>query len=379
MSRSLSQPNPPDWQSLLLEAIQQRHASSALALSQRCVHRHGMTTLEALLERADAAGGQSGEARSWLFQLLKQGSTGATSLPSATKPSEGGTPLPASSLSTPALEQPELLDSQHAEIPSAPSTDRDQVEDLPSPSALDPDPATAATLTPVTVATLTPARAATLTPATVAGPVEESPASDEGTLDGEPPFQVEDPAPAQHDGVAREFPPPSPAAFAPEPARRVSQASAREGTSRESSFASVSPALDQAFAPLEIAFPPLPSPLAPTPSTAPAVVPAPSAPPEAGDPEASVGPPAPAPSPTADPTIERTPDQQPLLEDFPAGAAAPVPSFHVDSPPEKESLDRRKRRQPDRPGDRQAPPGASKALDAWRSWLPGPFRSRSRP
>jgi hypothetical protein len=67
------------------------------------------------------------------------------------------------------------------------------------------------------------------------------------------------------------------------------------------------------------------------------------------------------------------------LDDFPAGAAAPVPTFHVDAPPERESLDRLKRRQPDVPGDRQAPSRATKALDAWRAWLPGPFRSRSRP
>ena len=314
-----------------------------------------MSTLETLLVRADAAAAQDGEARSWLFHLLKQGPPGeasspsADSLPSVADPKEGVSSLPAFPLGRPAF-----LDLEQAEIPFPPSAD-------PTP--------------------------ATLVDQTKDSP-DDSPPSEEGMLDLEPRSRVEAPALVQHDEVARESSSPSPVVFAPEPPALASTAPFRE---ESFASASASAALDQAFAPLEIAFPPLPTrnrseatppPAKPTPPltpslatpafTVPSAVITPSARRDAGDAEASV---APAPAPA----FELEQDPEPLFDDFPAGAAAPVPTFHVDAPPERESFDRLKRRQPDVPEDRQAPPRATKALDAWRAWLPGPFRSRSRP
>lgn len=76
MSPSDSKPSLPDWQELLVEAIQLRDADRAVMLAQRCVHRYGMPTLEALLERVRGVGGQApdGEARAWLLPLLSRSS-----------------------------------------------------------------------------------------------------------------------------------------------------------------------------------------------------------------------------------------------------------------------------------------------------------------
>ncbi|MEB3335532.1 MAG: hypothetical protein VKP70_11180 [Cyanobacteriota bacterium] len=97
MSRSLPQPPAPDWSTLLLDALQRRDAARAVVLAQRCVHRQGMATLDALLERADGSAGQEGEARAWLSLLLKEGS-----------PSSQGSP---SSKGSPRVESPGTLDS----------------------------------------------------------------------------------------------------------------------------------------------------------------------------------------------------------------------------------------------------------------------------
>lgn len=326
-----------------------------------------MTTLETLLVRADAAASQDGESRSWLFHLLNQGPPGDASPPneasllSAADPKEGASSLPAFPLG-----RPVSLDLEQTEIPFPPSPDLKQAPESDAAIAPDPTPAT-----PVDQTKDSP---------------DDSPPSEEGMPDLEPRSRLEAPAPAQHDEVASESSSPSPAAFAPEASTFASTAPSRDGSFAS---ASASAALDQAFAPLEIAFPPLPTrnrseatppPAKPTPPlspslatpafTVPLAVTTPSARRDAGDGEASVAP---------APAVELEQDHEPLLDDFPAGAAAPVPTFHVDAPPERESLDRLKRRQPDVPGDRQAPSRATKALDAWRAWLPGPFRSRSRP
>lgn len=67
--------SPSDWQGALLEAIQQRDASRAVLLAQRCVHRYGMPALEALLERANEVWAENGAARDWLLPLLTQPSS----------------------------------------------------------------------------------------------------------------------------------------------------------------------------------------------------------------------------------------------------------------------------------------------------------------
>jgi len=74
VSTSDPQPSLPDWQELLVEAIQQRDAERAVILAQRCVHRYGMPTLEVLLERANGVGADvpDGPARTWLLPLLSQ-------------------------------------------------------------------------------------------------------------------------------------------------------------------------------------------------------------------------------------------------------------------------------------------------------------------
>jgi len=331
-----------------------------------------MSTLETLLVRADAAAAKDGEARSWLFHLLKQGLPGEVSLPSAADVEEGCNPPPASP-----LERPASLNLDQAEIPFPPSPGLKQAPEGESAFAPDPGPTT-----PVDPAPAKPLDQAEDCP-------EDRFPSEEGTLDLEPPlFRMEAPAPALQDEVASPSSVPSPAAFSPEPSPFASTASAREGSLVG---ASASAALDQAFAPLEIAFPPLPTPTrseaTPPPAkpspplpapfatpafTVPSAVTTPSARRDAGDAEARV-----APAPAL--PVEPEQDHEPLLDDFPAGAAAPVPTFHMHAPPESESLDRLKRRQADVPEDRQAPPRATKTLDAWRAWLPGPFRSRSRP
>ena len=174
-----------------------------------------------------------------------------------------------------------------------------------------------------------------------------------------------------------------PAREAPPPERTVISASA-------------SAALDQAFAPLEIAFPPLPTRersegSLPAAESAPPVPPslvapfrAPlkaSAPAEPRRPSEADGPA--IPNDSGDPAGTESVGRVSLgqvharaLADLPTGTAAPVPTFRVDPPADRESLDSRKRPQPEAPADR--PGRTSKALEAWRAWLPGPFRSRSR-
>lgn len=90
MSPSDSHPSLPDWQELLVEAIQQRDADRAVMLAQRCVHRYGMPTLEALLERAIVTGAnaEDGDARTWLLPLLNQPSLAPDPSPTPVVPPE---------------------------------------------------------------------------------------------------------------------------------------------------------------------------------------------------------------------------------------------------------------------------------------------------
>lgn len=81
-----------------MEAIQQQDPHRAVILAQRCVHRHGMPTLEALLERANASavGGSQGDARTWLLPLLTQPPPTPDSSESHTLPLEEHGPAPLS-------------------------------------------------------------------------------------------------------------------------------------------------------------------------------------------------------------------------------------------------------------------------------------------
>lgn len=299
MSRSLNQPKPLDWRTLLLEAIQQRDASRAIVLAQRCVHRQGMATLERLLDQAAAAEGQDGEARTWLLHLLSQGVPPSEAPPS---PPEPLSPSP----------HPLAMESQPSQLPDteAPSTDQ-----------VDPDPRS--------IQTAPPASASGPVAASVAAPLSPS---------------------------------------APDPA-----------------FATA--ALDQAFAPLEIAFPPLPQidrreSLGPAPAKLDPVPPPSFSVSEAKESRSSL---------VAAPLEEKgevraealqgpepvSDDPRPLLDDLEAGAAAaPVPSFHVDSPIAREPVSLTSSLLPDPAAE--APPPGRNVLESWRAWLPGAFRSRKR-
>lgn len=112
MSRPVSQPSPTDWQALLLEAIQQRDASQAVALAQRYVHRYGMKALDTLLEKARGEHGQDGDARDWLLPLLTHPFPQRDTLPipPATADADCSTrqsPATQASTSSPSVEKPQ--------------------------------------------------------------------------------------------------------------------------------------------------------------------------------------------------------------------------------------------------------------------------------
>ena len=370
MSCSLRQPTPLDWQPLLLEAIQHRDAPRAVPLAQRCVHRHGMAALEALLERADAVSGQEGEARSWLLAQLKQ---------------ERAEPVPHSFHADPpeSVSAPSLPTSE----PPASTIDPIEADDRIESELSSPHPRE---LEAVSAAVSAPASAADSTrePAFV----HESALADEARFPDEvAPAAVT--APAEESFAAVEEAPAEKVAFADETfsvAESVSvqgaavsvDPSLAHGAAAPVS-ASVSAALDLAFAPLEIAFPPLPPPApeqreASEPPAAPTFGEEGSSPfftdiREPSPPEGGLDP---ANSPASDGEILLPVERERLLDPFEAGTAAPVPRFQVDDPPERESRPSRKKRQPDEPKDSPAP--VAKALEAWRAWLPGAFRSRNR-
>ncbi len=182
--------------------------------------------------------------------------------------------------------------------------------------------------------------------------------------------------------------------------------------------ASSSEALDQAFAPLEIAFPPLPSPERPE-TRAPSPEPAPAPPPLDATRafRGSFGLPTSAdPSPSSTPVVanadappdgasvgqeasNRAPAGQPAssapraaelssseesfhaldpLDHFPTAVAAPVPTFHGDALESRSSSETPKRPQAQTPEEPSAPTARAKSLQAWRAWLPGAFRPRPR-
>jgi hypothetical protein len=304
-----------------------------------------MGALDSVLDRADAATGQHGEARSWLLPLLKQGAP-ALATSSAFPPEPLAlvppTPLVTSTLDlVPEAETEEPAIAAQADEPSVP-------EASPQEPALPPAPLDIAGDTPWP----------SVPPA--ASPIREH-----------APFE------------------------------RL----------KESVKATASADLDQAFAPLEIAFPPLPpsertqadAPAVPPPSSVPLPFfsslrapsareqpfapdepsgssgcseiqdpsklratetrdPQPIAPAAAGDREAS---------PEAASGVDPAPAQELLPEDFLTGHAAPVPTFQVEA--FETSVSR-----PSEAPEEEKPP-APRTLDAWRAWLPGRFRSRSRP
>ena len=412
MSSSLRQPTPLDWQSLLLEAIQHRDATRAVPLAQRCVHRHGMAALEALLERADAVSGQEGEARSWLLAQLRQEraepdahsvdvdppeGVNTPSLPTAEPPAFSVDPIKAderveSELSAP---QPRELEAVSAAV-SAPASAADSTREpaFVRESAL-------ADEAPLLVEEAALAGDAALAPETDSAD-EASPLLQLALID-EAPFSVEVApaavaASADESFAAVEEAPAEKGAFADETFPVVESVSVQgAAVSVDPSLAhgaaqvrppapvsaSASAALDLAFAPLEIAFPPLPPPaLDQREASEPPAAHAPgeeSSPPlftdlrELSPPEGGLDP---VHSTAFDGESVPPMEREPLLDPFEAGTAAPVPRFQVDVPPEREPRPSRKKRQTDEPADAPAP--VTKALDGWRAWLPGAFRSRNR-
>ncbi|MEB3260711.1 MAG: hypothetical protein VKP63_08810 [Cyanobacteriota bacterium] len=360
MARTSRQPPSSDWQSVLLEAIQQREASKAVTLAQRCVHRRGMATLLTLLDHADAAGeadaGSQGGAKAWLLLLLKD----AEQAPQAiTAPP----PRPA--------EQPR---------------DRDPVRAGPKSPGVPPS---------------VPPPAVALEAALPADPL--------------PPLPIPPASPVVE--------PVTPSIPLPRLDSPANPPSARTTTSA---------ALDQAFAPLEIAFPPLPSPerdqepapprqspppppplrnaglswplgrgdrsvgaesrpdgLAPPTaevSSQPGSHPGPVDPPPETVGGASAPPAVPQPDllssldSSAAPTTGGFTSERPKhrFDANSVGSAAPVPSFQVDSGDDRPPTGRRRGTQPETPSEPPAPAPGSKSLQAWRAWLPGHFRSRPR-
>ncbi len=339
MSRSLRQPTSQDWSSLLLDAIQKRDAPRALVVALRCVHRQGMGALDSVLDRADAASGEGSDARSWLLPLLKQGTPAVSPLPT---PSEQPTsPL----LSTPSPAPSDAV----AVSPTAPLTEQIPKAESPLPES-------------------------------------DSPHSSSVTFTSDTAW-------------------PSAPFYAPPALARASDPppSVKE---EEPRGAAVSAALDQAFAPLEIAFPPLPTPermaapslAASTPSSpAPPSFPAPfqgpsvrhepsktREPAEIGEPSEIRAPSAPFLASDREDNVDAVGGVDPssahehLLDDCPKGHAAPVPTFQVEASDDSASRPSRKpRRSEPEAADEKGP--APRTLDTWRAWLPGPFRSRSRP
>lgn len=94
MSLPTSKQTHAYWQRELLEAIRQRDAFEAAKLSQRCVHRYGMNTLEELLEQLSEEQGEPPLARDWLLPLLESplSSSSAVLQPSLKEPKENPQP-----------------------------------------------------------------------------------------------------------------------------------------------------------------------------------------------------------------------------------------------------------------------------------------------
>lgn len=390
MSRSLSQPTPLDWQALLLEAIHHRDAARAAALAKRCVHRYGMATLEALLDRADAAAGKEGEARDWLLLLLRQGPPDLNSPPLRPDlPPGGSVPNPSPvERAAPSGDPPPGLGTPLQAVEGAPEPLSAAAPTPKSLAGIAPDPGLASEAAPSNEGSFAVAghTAFDVASANEVATAYQAAPSNEGSL-----------AVAGH--VANEL------ASAREAARSDEGPSAREALSWEevpeerppanqfvpigktavaSRSASASAALDQAFAPLEIAFPPLPAldrqePREPSAASFPAP-PLSLSPTHFPEPlELSRGEDQEGADAAEAMLIEREkPDQGPLLDDFKAGAAAaPVPTFQVDRPADRAPAASRKSRQSDKPAQQEQAP-VSRALEAWRAWLPGAFRSRPK-
>jgi len=114
-------------------------------------------------------------------------------------------------------------------------------------------------------------------------------------------------------------------------------------------------ALDEAFAPLEVAFPPRPTPV--------------------GDPHPNNVPPQTFPDP---PTLSGPGFDEPFpLEELENRAAAPVPTFEVEGQSSGSLPPPRRSRKDDKRGH-HSPAPISPALARWLVWLPGAFESRHR-
>lgn len=425
MSRSPRQPTPLDWQPLLLEAIQHRDAPQAVPLAQRCVHRHGMAALETLLERADAGSGQRGEARTWLLAQLRQGcvepvsrslpshppeSASSPSAPLAEPPASCVDPVEAELNPPQPLEQEAVLAAvgapsspapslwENAFVDQSPRADESVLADqadLLVGEAASADDDTLPRETDATVEAGAPLQLSLTDEAVFAAEEADLPAEGACLPAVEAPVAVA--ASAAESVSAREVAPTETMDFADTTVSVVEAVSlqaaavstdhsvADEAAPDRSTapVASASAALDLAFAPLEIAFPPLPLPAveqreAREPLTSPTPTEEPPSPLSTAisEPSPSEGAEDSLSSAAADGGIVLPVEREHLFEPFEARTAAPVPTFQVDAPPEQEPLARRKKRQPDEPKDPPAP--VAKALEGWRAWLPGAFRSRNR-
>jgi hypothetical protein len=334
------QTTPVDWQAPLLEAIHQRDVQKARFLAQRSVHRHGMQALETLLDRANVAKGSDGDDRTWLLLLLRQDQ-----------------PEPAALQPESAASQPEPAPSQPEPAPAISAAAAEQSGQERESALLEWGPEPVRELDSGSMLEADPISAHLTQPDGGQNPVQP----DEGSADCTIP------------SFAEPFPS-SPSPTSP----------------------TASSVLDQAFAPLEIAFPPLPSADRKNSVTAPAITAAPSRPSLGdGDPiafnaleeednkkkeEEGGGPSeALAFSQFSTAPSERGPelDHPSLIDDFaPNGVAAPVPNFQVEGSSTAEPLSRPP--SPHLESTTEVAPSASPTLAGWRAWLPGAFRTRQR-
>lgn len=119
MSAPVPQPSLPDWQELLLEAIQQRDEPRAVVLAQRCVHRYGMNALATLLESADRGQGQDGDFRAWLLPLLTQSTPQSEASPNPPGPTQPQQPTFQPLESQPPTPQPTVEERPPSLAPAA--------------------------------------------------------------------------------------------------------------------------------------------------------------------------------------------------------------------------------------------------------------------
>jgi len=349
-----------------------------------------MAALQTVLDRADAAAGTEGEARAWLLPLIKQAETGSppASAPDPRPPEQPAQPVVASaSLLQPSAPKPEAPTAK-AEAPAPKGEDPALKAEAPTAIKQEglPDggesttppipefPQASSSPPPLARASTSEALDQAFAPLEIAFPplpLPEPPAergSSPEAASASPPFRVSSPFQA-FQGQPTTAGPGEDTSEDQEPSG-IEESSARLATKgprdpleglRGASGSRVS--TDRK------------PPVTPDPQNAPSqrldnaarqdvptgepAAPVVSAPPAAG-------------LPTSEDPAQR-------LDAFSTAVAAPVPSFHVDALEGWASVESRQRPEPQIPADEAAPAARAKSLQRWRAWLPGAFRSRSRP